>query len=53
MDDRQSKKSRKTSEDHPSQEEKVAMTAALGKARLKEVRVVQTTPLTPPPSSQP
>jgi hypothetical protein len=53
MDDRQSKKSKKASEDHPSQEEKVAMTAVLEKARLKEVWVVQTTPLAPLPSTQP
>jgi hypothetical protein len=50
MDDRQSKKARKAAKDHPSQEEKEAMTASLEKARLKEVRVVQPTPLEPPPS---
>jgi hypothetical protein len=50
MDDRQSKKAKKATEDHLSQEEKVAMTAALEKARLKEVRVVQSAPLAPPPS---
>jgi hypothetical protein len=50
MDDRQSKKAKKATEDHPSQEEKEAMTAALEKARLKEVRVVQSAPLEPPPS---
>jgi hypothetical protein len=53
MDYRQSKKSRKTAKDHPSQEEKEAMTASLEKARLKEVRVVQPTPLEPPPSFDP
>jgi hypothetical protein len=51
MDDRQSKKAKKlAAKDHPSQEEKEAMTATLKKARLKEVRVVQPTPLDPPPS---
>jgi hypothetical protein len=51
MDERQSKKARKlAAKDHPSQEEEEAMTATLEKARLKEVRVVQPTPLEPPPS---
>jgi hypothetical protein len=50
MDDRQSKKASKAAKDLPSQEEKEAMTATLEKARLKEVRVVQPTPLETPPS---
>jgi hypothetical protein len=55
LDDRQSKKpsSRKSAKDHPSQEEKEAMTASLEKARLKEVQVVPPTPLEPPPSFEP
>jgi hypothetical protein len=54
MDDRQPKKpSRKSAKDHPSQEEKEAMTASLEKARLKEVRVVPPTHLEPPPSFEP
>jgi hypothetical protein len=51
MDDRQSKKAKKlAAKDHPSQEEEEAMTATLEKARLKEVQVVQPTPLKPLPS---
>jgi hypothetical protein len=50
MDDRQSKK--RKSKDHPSVEEKEAMTALLEKARLKEVRPVATH-LEPPPSFEP
>jgi hypothetical protein len=55
MDDRQSKKRKSSSkpESHPSQEEKEAMTASLEKARLKEVRPAQSTPLEPPPSFVP
>jgi hypothetical protein len=53
MDDRHSKK-RKSAKDHPSQEEKEAMTASLEKALLKEVRPVgQPKNLEPPPSFEP
>jgi hypothetical protein len=51
MDNRHTKKAGKATKDAPSQEEKEAMTASLEKARLKEVRVVQPTPLETPPSS--
>jgi hypothetical protein len=54
MNDRLSKPKRKSSKDHPSQEEKEAMTASLEKACLKEVRPVgQPTQLEPPPSFEP
>jgi hypothetical protein len=56
MDERLSKSKRKSSKsaNHPSQEEKEAMTASLEKAHLKEVHPVgQPTPLEPPPSFEP
>jgi hypothetical protein len=60
MDDRHSKKHAKRDkhasrheESHPSVEEKEAMTASLEKARLKEVRSAQPTPLATLPSVVP
>jgi hypothetical protein len=56
MDDWLSKGSKRKSSksNHPSQEEKEAMTASLEKACLKEVRPVgKPTPLEPPPSFEP
>jgi hypothetical protein len=58
MDDRHSKKHSRKNKDpkpvnHPSPEEKEAMTASLEKARLKEVQPAQPTPLAPSPSVTP